>query len=269
MRIHRILCTTESNILQSIVSLITLRRTIMKPIIGITCKREDNVINYTNAITNFDGEPYVLAAFDRNIQDHLERINEYINSIDGLLLTGGGDIDPARYSQERYETISGVSRSRDALEIQLCQKALEADKPIFGICRGIQIMSVTNGGYLYQDINDLYPQEVLLHKQLDEDAEHEIEISPYSRLSEIVNNQKTVVNSSHKQAVNRLGDGYVATAHSSDGIIEAMEIPSRRFVIGVQYHPERMLLKTELYNHASKLFASFINAATATSNIRQ
>lgn len=166
----------------------------MKPIIGITCRNRDYVENYTNAITQFGGTPNVLAALERYINSHLERINEYMNGIDGLLLTGGGDIDPARYSQQRYNTVSSVSRSRDALEIQLCKKALESDIPIFGICRGIQIMNVTNGGYLYQDINNLFPQDIIQHKQRHDDAKHEIEIITHSRLSEIVNGCNTLVN---------------------------------------------------------------------------
>ena len=234
--------------------------------IGITCKRNDiNVKNYTDAIANYGGEPIIFASLENTIPEHLASIPKYLEEIDGLLLPGGGDVDPTHFFQKRHPEVNYVSRSRDALELRLCQKALKADIPVFGICRGIQVMSVAMGGSLYQDIESVYPREALNHK-VDEDrrdSEHEIEIIPHSRLSEIVNEHQALVNSAHHQALDNIEEGFVITARSSDGIIEAVEDPSKRFVIGVQYHPERMLKKPELQEHAEKLFEAFIKAASA------
>ncbi len=231
--------------------------------IGITCKKNVRMENYTDAIVNFGGDPIIFASLEKSIPEHLASIPKYLEEIDGLLLPGGGDIDSTLFFQKRHPEVNNVSRSRDALELRLCQKALQANIPVFGICRGIQVMSVAMGGSLYQDIEAVYPREALNHKvdESGEDSRHPIEIKPYSRLSEIVNEHQTLVNSAHHQAVDEIGEEFVVTAYSEDGIIEAVENPSKRFVIGVQYHPERMLKKPELRRHAEKLFEAFIHAA--------
>ena len=233
----------------------------MSPIIGITCKTEIAIEDYKNAIDEFGGEPRVLISRPGRISDALPEI-------DGLLLPGGGDLDPRRYNESRYHVkgiskIRGVSQSSDALELHLCQQALEADIPVFGICRGIQVMSVATGGSLYQDIHTQL-KNCLLHKdeRSTRDAQHSIKIQPSSRLSELTDSYVTEVNSAHHQALKVIGAGFVVTAQSEDGIIEAIESPSHRFVIGVQYHPERMLQAPDLRKHGHKLFEAFIHAAS-------
>lgn len=234
----------------------------MPPIIGITCKKRSAAIkDYTDAIVEFGGKPRLFASRTDSIPDDL-------SEIDGLLLPGGGDIEPCHYNEFRYHVkgiskIKGVSKSRDALEIQLCQKALENDIPIFGICRGIQIMCVATDGSLYQDIHTQL-KNCLLHKDEESiyDAQHYIKIQPSSLLHQIIGESGTEVNSAHHQAVKVVGEGFVVTAQSEDGIIEAIENPSRRFMIGVQYHPERMLKAPELREHGQKLFEAFIDAAS-------
>ena len=236
----------------------------MKPTIGITCKdRNLGTQDYIDAVTKFGGNPILFASLEKPTAQHLESISEYLEQIDGLLLPGGGDMNPYVYFKKWDQNINkNISNSRDALEIRLCQAALEADIPIFGICRGIQVMNVAMKGNLYRDIKLFYPKKSLTHKKVDgEDSLQEIEIVCHSRLSEIVNENSSLVKSAHQQAVDVVGDGFVVTARTEDGIVEAMEIPSRRFVIGVQYHPERMLKKPELRGHAEKLFKAFIDAA--------
>lgn len=248
----------------------------MKPVIAITCKRRSCVQNYIDAIKQFGGEPWVISSLECSIPENPTLISKYIEKLDGLLLPGGGDIDPCHYFQTRDKFVKwndtviskkvnqGISRSRDALELRLYQKVLETEKPVFGICRGIQIMNVVMGGNLYQHLS-MQIKDPLPHKDYigKEDKEHVIEIDRKSRLNQIASTEQILVNSSHHQAVNLIGDGLVVTAHSDDGIIEAIEIPSRRFVIGVQYHPERMLKNPLLSWHAEKLFKEFINAASA------
>ena len=239
----------------------------MKPVIGITCKREHlRMQDYIDAVTEFGGKPLLFAALDRSTERHLSSINDYLGQIDALLLPGGGDMIPYVYFKKWDKEVNkpeDVSLSRDALEIRLCQKVLNAKKPIFGICRGIQVMSVAKEGNLYPDIDLFYPNDSLNHKKENGiDNQHKIEITPQSRLSEIVKEHKVTVNSAHHQAVDKVGEGFVVTARTVDGIVEAIEIPSRRFVIGVQYHPERMLKEENLRGHAEKLFKEFINAAS-------
>ena len=236
----------------------------MSPVIGITSKKNrGEMANYTDAIKEFGGEPLVFASLDRCIRQHREAIPEYLDQIDGLLLPGGGDINPCLYFQERHCMVKGVSRSRDALEIWLFQNALEANVPVFGICRGIQIMSVAMRGDLHQHIPDIsdIPQ-ALPHKIATGDAPHEIEMSDGSLLHGLIGESVSSVNSSHHQAVDAVGEGLVVTARASDGTIEAIEHPDKRFMLGVQYHPERMLHHSELREHAAKLFTAFIAAAS-------
>ena len=236
------------------------------PVIGITStNRLGSDDNYITAIEEFGGKPRNFAARDSSIRTHLAAISEYLSHIDGLLLTGGCDINPYVYFQERHFTIGDVSRPRDALEIGLFQKALAADMPVFGICRGIQIMSVAMGGELYQDIEETVPRETLSHTRRcdDTDSQHEIEIIDGSLLHRLIGKSVSTVNSSHHQAVDAVGEELVVTARSlADGIIEAIEHPGKRFMLGVQYHPERMLHHSELREHAAKLFEAFIEAAS-------
>lgn len=233
----------------------------MAPIIGITCKTTDGMENYIQAIKEFGGEPMLFRSPSTPIPNDLPEI-------DGLLLPGGGDIDPCRYNELRYHArgfsvIKGVSKSRDTLEILLCQKALEADIPIFGICRGIQVMSVAMDGSLYQDIPSQFTNH-LLHKIEEnmEDSWHNIKIQPGSLLNQITCDNFAKVNSRHHQAVKVIGEGLVVAAQSEDGVIEAIEDRSKQFVLGVQYHPERMLRKSNFKEHAAKLFSAYINACS-------
>ena len=233
----------------------------MKPKIGITCKRSRDIENYPDAVEEHGGEPIMIASLETPVKEHLSSIPKYLEELDGLLLTGGGDIDSIHYFQERRSVYS-VSRSRDALELRLFQKAMETNIPVFGICRGIQVMCVAMWGNLYQDIDTDHPKPVLRHPKLNgEDAQHQIKIESGSLLNEIIGKNVDEVNSAHHQAVKDVGKDFVVTARSTDGIIEAIEDPSKDFVLGVQYHPERMTATDEFLEHRSKLFRAFIESA--------
>lgn len=229
----------------------------MRPIIGITSTypiRDICSNDYTRAIKAFDGEPRPL----------YPGISETAyTDIDGLLLTGGPDIDPKCYNEKKHPKTQCPCRARDTQELLLFKNALAADIPVFGICRGIQIMNVAVGGSLYQDI-DSQLTAPLCHpkKDSDKDSKHKIEIGANSLLSTLISKDRDIVNSAHHQAVKGIGDGFTVTARSEDGIIEAIERDSHRFVVGVQYHPERMLQDPELRQHGQKLFEAFIQAAS-------
>ena len=238
-------------------------------------------------------ECYKFENYEYAIEKHGGRVEKlYIGDevdmtkLDGLLLPGGGDIAPERYSELRHPQTQFVNEERDEFEISLFNEAIDKDLPtVLGICRGVQIMNVAMGGSLYQDIKDCYPRPACKHDGKPNDDWHGIEIEPNSLLMEIVgasvenvnsaHNQaidkisENSVNSAHHQAIKKINDGLVVTARSEDGIIEAMEFPAMRFAIGVQYHPERMwidktppLCQREFLEHAKRLFEAFINSAS-------
>ena len=228
----------------------------MKPIIGITFSediQDDPSNNYIHAITEFGGIPRTLYP---DVPD-----SEFAD-INGLLLTGGPDIDPVYYDEEVHET-TDINEDRDALELPLCKWAMEENLPVFGICRGIQIMNVAIRGSLYQDIPSQFINR-LTHKILvnTDDSWHDIEIQQGSLLNQIIGEAAANVNSRHHQSLKEIGEGFVVTAQSEDGIIEAIEDPSKKFALGVQYHPERMFQTAESCEHRRKLFQAFIQAAS-------
>ena len=182
------------------------------------------------------------------------------SKIDGLILTGGGDIHPQFYSNAWHPTLENVDEDRDVFEIFLCLATLAAKIPILGICRGIQIMAVTTGGSLYQDIPSDYPTMVSPQSKVNGvDPEHRILVNKGSLLNEILGRRVTKVNSAHHQAIKEVGNIFKATAHTKEKVIEAIEHTEDQFALGVQYHPERM---TQFPVHRRKLFEAFIQAAS-------
>ncbi len=231
----------------------------MKPIIGIPVVDRDgnhNFNKYIKAIEEHGGEVHLLIRGSGNAKD-------FVSQIDGLLLPGGGDIHPDYFNQDWHPKIKYVNEDRDELEISIFEEAFKEDIPVFGICRGIQVMSVAMGGSLYQDIETVYPQEALTHPSMSgKDSRHSIEIEPESMLGEIIGKRVDEVNSAHHQAVDEIGEGFVVTARSDDGIVEAIENPSKPFMVGVQYHPERMTRNEKFSEHRRKLFEAFLEAAS-------
>lgn len=155
-------------------------------------------------------------------------------SFDGLLLTGGGDIDPARYGQELNGS-NTPKPERDRTELALARAYLEAGKPILGICRGHQILNVVLGGTMVQDLGEHLN---LFHRKITEDRVHPIRAQEGSILHTLYG-ETFPVNSAHHQAADVLGEGLVVTARSESGVVESIELPGRP-VLGVQFHPERM-----------------------------
>ena len=183
--------------------------------------------------------------------------------LSGLLLTGGGDVDPARFGESRHPAIYEVSEARDTLELHLTTRALERDLPLLALCRGLQVLNVALGGTLYQDIPS-EPGSPIAHSQKDRRhvATHSVKITPGTRLAEIVKTLSLEVNTFHHQAIKGLGRGLAVSAAAPDGIIEGVESADRPFVVGVQWHPE------DLVGHdraADDLFAAFVTAARSGS----
>ena len=174
---------------------------------------------------------------------------------DGLLLPGGGDMDPKFYGQERIPACGEPNLLRDAAEPLLLRAFLAADKPVLGICRGIQVMNAVLGGDLYQDIK---PFEHLPHN--DHWAKvHTVTVRRGTLLSRILGQDTVLVNSQHHQAVDRVAPGFTLAALSEDGIVEAIEKPDARFCLGVQWHPEWL---SDADPAMQGLFYAFVNACS-------
>lgn len=229
----------------------------MKPIIGITTDvdRMDNLElpkAYIQAIIRAGGIPLVLPI---RIEDDVEQI---LGMFDGIVLSGGGDINPLLFNEEPHVSLGEVTPSRDTVELKLASLALELDKPILGICRGAQILSVVAGGNIYQDIHTQYKKEVIQHNQKapKEHCSHSVQVATGSLLHSIVGSDTILVNSYHHQSINEVPSSFNLSGIASDGIIEAIEGVGKKFVLGVQWHPEQLAMVGD--SNSLKIFEQFI-----------
>lgn len=237
-----------------------------RKLIGITCEttlksglespRQAVPRPYAWAIERAGGVPVLLPA--TNVLENAER---YLSVLDGLLLSGGVDVDPALYGEEPHPELGRVDPDRDAIEIPLTRLALAQDMPIFAICRGIQVLNVAMGGSLYQDLPSQKPSR-LQHQQRHDGvardiATHNVRIESGTRLAEIVGDACMATNSFHHQALKDVAKGLTVTAYAEDGIIEAVESAAYRYLLGVQFHPEETAFTDE---KSMRLFQAFTDA---------
>lgn len=182
---------------------------------------------------------------------------ELVNRFDGFVFSGGGDVDPALYGGHLDATVHSIDPERDDFERALIPLVLEADKPLLAICRGAQILNVALGGSLYEDIPSALPAALRhdWYPNIPRDyLAHTVEIEPGSRLAEILGTRKLRTNSLHHQAIRQPAPGLEVVARAEDDIIEAVELPGKRFAIGVQWHPECLPEEPAM----QKLFKGFI-----------
>jgi putative glutamine amidotransferase len=179
--------------------------------------------------------------------------------LDGLLLPGGGDLDPAIYGEQRQPYCDEPEPERDAMELALTTLALDRDLPVFGICRGMQTLNVARGGTLYQDLAAQRPDtdEHDMHRLPRDTRAHAVTVEHGSRLAEALGVERMEVNSLHHQAAREPGRGVRFVARANDGVAEGMELPEYRFALAVQYHPEELFATDEL---SRRLFAAFARA---------
>jgi putative glutamine amidotransferase len=181
--------------------------------------------------------------------------------LDGLCLAGGVDVDPAHYGEARHRGLGKVDALRDAVELKLARWALAADLPLFGICRGIQLLNVAAGGTLYQDLATQLPaaqQHDYEHTDSPwERPVHQVHIAEGSHLVASLGTDGVMTNSFHHQAVKEVAAGFVPVAWTADGVVEGIEAPGHRFALGVQWHPEGMF---DTDPRARALFAAFVAA---------
>lgn len=211
--------------------------------------------SYIDALVRVGATPLIIP-----IVDDQEILNHLMGIADGLLLVGGPDIDPVHYAQTVQPGLRQVTPARDKLELTLTRRALRDKIPVFGICRGIQVLNVAAGGSLWQDIASQVPR-AQKHDQYPDFREdylaHQVQIEPDSRIAGICGKTRLAVNSLHHQAIDHVGTGLSVVARSEDGIIEAVEGDGEQWVVGVQWHPE-WLVKN--HDEMLALFRAFRDA---------
>lgn len=232
-----------------------------KPIIGITLDNEEPGYyskfpwyairkNYLHSIEEVGGIPFPLF-------HSLNNIDNIMNLIDGVIITGGDfDISPSIYGQLNKNS-RNEKESRTFFEIELCNKSLQKNIPILGICGGEQLINIVFGGTLIQDIQSLN-YETIEHEQTNprNQTSHKVIIEPETLLYKIVKETTIEVNSAHHQAINKLGIGLKASSKAKDGVIESIESINHKWCIGLQWHPEFLITKQD-----KLIFIDFINQA--------
>jgi len=231
-------------------------------LIGITSSvdEEDRVqvpSGYAAAVEAAGGIPVVLPVLAP------EKAGEVLAHLQGLLLSGGVDVDPSHYGEDPLPGLGRVTPERDAFELALAREALALGVPVLGVCRGVQVLNVAAGGTLYQDLGSQMGN-VLKHRQEAPrwHESHSVRLDPGSRLAAILGVPEVRVNSFHHQAVREVAGGLRAVAWAPDGVIEAVEATGtdHRFALGVQWHPEEMWRRHPLH---LKPFAALVEAARA------
>lgn len=248
----------------------------MKPLIGLTPTPELRKMDhgtfrlstlseyYSKAVEAAGGIPVILPT-------HLSDTQAVLDRLDGIIITGGGDIDPSRYDQIAHETTGGIDHERDQLEIAIVKAAIAREMPLLGICRGLQVLNVALAGSLHQDIDTLIP-DAAEHRQQNQQIFHEeptqtVTLAPGEHpLTEMANHNTMHVNTFHHQSINRLGEGLQAIAHGTDGVIESVYYPQAPFCMAVQWHPE--MLASSRDEHAA-IFRGLIEAALAYQSTRE
>lgn len=238
----------------------------MRPLIGLSCstlissehdrlgmKRYAIPAFYVARVEEAGGLPVLLPTAVP------ERASEVLQRLDALLLSGGADLDPDLYGQPPHPRLGEVDRPRDLYEIALVKAARRAGLPILAICRGMQVVNVAYGGTLIQDLPS-QRKEAAQHEQVTVEITqtgHAVRIEPGTQFHALAGSDQARVNSYHHQAVDRMAEGFRATAYAPDGVLEAMEHPEGPFFQCVQWHPERLAGDPV----SRGLFEAFIRAA--------
>jgi gamma-glutamyl-gamma-aminobutyrate hydrolase PuuD len=228
----------------------------MRPIIGISSDvqlttfgawTEESALvptDYTRAVERAGGRALVIPPSDDGVEETLD-------VLDGLVLSGGSDLDPAGYGQDPHPETKGVIEARDRAELALLRGALERDMPVLAVCRGSQILNVGLGGDLVQHLPEVVGHDDHKHTP-GQYADHDVSVDSDTRLGALLGD-RAPVKSHHHQGFGRIGSGLRESAHAEDGTVEALEDPSRRFALGVLWHPEA--------GEDTRLFEAFVEEA--------
>jgi len=229
------------------------------PLIGLTTygRSADNryalPAEYVDAVRRAGGVPVLIAPGETRLQELLE-------AVDALILSGGGDIDPDAYGGKRHAANYGIDAERDALEIELARHIVFTELPTLGICRGAQILNIAHGGTLIEHLPDEIGEQVLHRAPPREPIAHGIRLQPHSRLAQILGRVEFEAVSWHHQAPREVASGFTITGHAPDGTVEAIEMPTHRWLIAVQWHPELTAASDPLQQ---RIFDAFVDAARA------
>src|ERR671924_445480 len=212
-----------------------------RPLIGITSYAEEIrwgvwtedaalvPLAYVRAVDHAGGRALVVPPSEDGLEETLE-------ALDGIIFSGGGDLDPALYDAEPHPETDEPRRARDAAELRMLQAALDRDMPVLAICRGSQVLNVARGGDLVQHLPEVTGDERHKHKP-GVFSDHDVRVEHESRLGELVG-ERAPVKSHHHQGYGRIGEGLREVAWADDGTVEALEDPDKRFAVGVLWHPE-------------------------------
>jgi len=228
-----------------------------KPVIGITTygKNDDNrftlPVFYGNCVQRAGGVSLFIPPYE-------EEPREYLDGMDGIILAGGGDLDPKLYGGEPHEMIYMVDEVRDRSELLLSRAVVERNIPVLAICRGIQVLNVALGGTLHPHLPDVVGESVLHRLPPRKPTPHGLRILPGSLLQNILGITETVAHSWHHQAIRDVAENLVAVAWSEDELIEAVELPNHPWCLGVQWHPELTAHEDPLQQ---RLFDALVDAA--------
>ena len=209
--------------------------------------------DYVDAVIRAGGVPLIIP-----FSTDKEVIISQAQLIDGLILSGGHDINPYNYGQEPSQKIGETFPERDTYEMILLEESKKRNIPILGICRGFQLINVAAGGTLYQDLS-LIPGNILKHNQVSNPTlkTHKVEIKENSFISSIFG-KETMVNSFHHQVIDKVANDFIVVAKASDGVVEAIEHKTYKFLVAVQWHPEMLAVNCE---KARVLFSKFVEEA--------
>ena len=240
----------------------------MKPLIGIGSdvqspaghrERAFAYLTYVEALRHAGAVPVLIPPQPENAA-------ELVEELDGILLAGGDDCDPAAYGAERHPSVDPMMDARrQSNDLTLARVARERGIPTLGICLGLQVMNVAAGGTLVQDIPSEVDTEIKHVSEPEDRARHEVIVEQGTRLAGILSRRELNVNSSHHQSVRNVGEGLRVTAHAPDGIIEGLEDDRHPFYLGVQWHPEDMAGE----GSASALFGAFVEAAKKYAQVKK
>jgi len=227
--------------------------------IGITPARTDEErpwmqirTEYINAVIRAGAMPILLP-----LTNNKKVIDEVFQLVDGIIFSGGADVNPSCYGEEILSTCGKPDALRDEMELYMINRAIREQKPFIAICRGCQVFNVAMGGTVYQDI----------HTQLEgainhpcfltpRERVHDVFIEKNTKIYEIFGKESVCVNSCHHQGIKKLGDGLIVSAKSADGLVEGIELPNHPCAIGFQWHPEAL---EELFDEEKSVFNYFIN----------
>jgi putative glutamine amidotransferase len=243
-----------------------------RPLIGVTTQTlqaidgipeglpQSVVMNqrYYHAVASAGGAPVLIP-----LMDDVDTLRAIYDRVDGVLIPGGVDVDPAMFGETPHQRLGRIDPARDRVEIQLAAWAMNEGKPVLGLCRGLQVINVALGGTLYQDLEAEYPNAIKhdyfpTYGFARDHLAHDVMVEPGSRLRHAVSRASIPVNSMHHQGIKTLAPALIASATAPDGLIEAVESPNDQFVVGVQWHPEVFELSEPSTGH---LFTDFVAAA--------